>query len=71
MDRHASAIIEGIYASTEGAADVALVERVLADVRLEVEQAAFEMAVDRAKTMGATLWVLDSIRELAKERAGL
>jgi len=33
MDQYAGAIIEGIYASTEGEADVALVTRVLAEVR--------------------------------------
>jgi hypothetical protein len=35
MDRHVGEIIEGIYASTEGDDDVALVTRVLNEVRAE------------------------------------
>lgn len=49
MDRYAGEIIEGIYASMEGAADVALVERVLDDVRrqarLEMRQAAADVCL--------------------------
>lgn len=39
MDRHAGEIIEGIYASTEGADDVALVNHVLDEVREELAKA--------------------------------